>query len=585
MTDKWLLTPRDDQIRSLSEVESDFGVEVEQVIGSRLLVSELESGQIGELQTQGFRVKRLPDVNLLRIGRFVIDTSSTSETELENLDVPDGLSIPDASAQDWEHHLIQFVAPPEPDWINAVESQGLEVVDQLPPYGVFVVGDAATAQAAESLPFIAWVGPFKPAYRISATLAEQTGLIENVSISVIGDSLDPVRALIDAADGQVVSAESTEERPLDSYRTLFATVQASVIPELARLPEVRWLDYAPPYELEDERSCQIVLEDLNGVAAPNTGPNTGYQDQLFELDIDGSGVIIGVCDTGIDSHNNATMHPDLAGRLAFFADQTGGAVTDDQNGHGTHVAGIALGNAASGDTDPQGFLLGQGVAPGAQFGSVNAIGTGAGITVATMMQLMSTNGANVTNNSWGGGSGGTGYSARARTTDQLVRDPNTSSADLEQLAIVFSAGNSGGRLTSVTDPKEAKNLIVVGNSLNFRPGELFPTDDIRGISGSSSRGPAVDGRILPTVVAPGTNIIAVRSNADTSPAPGVQPPQAGVHRHGRHDSQSTSSPHRHFYGGPSCIRPVCASYRVVAQPHRWTNAQPRYAESIAHKWG
>ena len=31
--------------------------------------------------------------------------------------------------------------------------------------------------------------------------------------------------------------------------------------------------------------------------------------------------------------------------------------------------------------------------------------------------------------------------------------------------------------------------------------------------------------ILPTVVAPGTNIVAVRSTVDTDPAPGIQPPR------------------------------------------------------------
>ena len=39
---------------------------------------------------------------------------------------------------------------------------------------------------------------------------------------------------------------------------------------------------------------------------------------------------------------------------------------------------------------------------------------------------------------------------------------------------------------------------------DLAPGQGFPSDDIRGIAGTSSRGPAVDGRILPTIVAPGT---------------------------------------------------------------------------------
>lgn len=73
--------------------------------------------------------------------------------------------------------------------------------------------------------------------------------------------------------------------------------------------------------------------------------------------LSGKDVVVGVIDTGIDS-----LHPDFAGRIHRVWDQTisgpgvaegrygmelSGAslgVSDDRNGHGTHVAGIAAGN-------------------------------------------------------------------------------------------------------------------------------------------------------------------------------------------------------------------------------------------------
>jgi subtilisin family serine protease len=140
-----------------------------------------------------------------------------------------------------------------------------------------------------------------------------------------------------------------------------------------------------------------------------------------------------------------------------------------------------------------------------------------------------TNGARVQNNSWfDGGGPGAGYTANARRYDQLVRDPDDATAEPEQLAIVFSAGNRGPGASTITPPHEAKNLIVVGNSLTFRPG-VGAADDIRGISNSSSRGPAIDGRLLPNVVAPGTNVPSAWSaTGDTAtygqPIPGTGTP-------------------------------------------------------------
>lgn len=214
---------------------------------------------------------------------------------------------------------------------------------------------------------------------------------------------------------------------------------------------------------------------------------------------------IAICDTSVDTNDPATIHADLAGRFAFSVDGAGNPVTGaDTDGHGTHVAGIASGSGASGNTDPQGFLLGQGVATGATIGSVQQN------PAHTWQQRIATSaqqGAEVMNNSWA--MNGATYGANDRTVDLGVRDADPDAVGLIPLVIVFSAGNSGPGASTVT--KNPKNAILVGNQLNFRPGEGNANDDIRGINNSSSRGPAADGRTLPTVIAPGTDIISTYS--------------------------------------------------------------------------
>ena len=271
-----------------------------------------------------------------------------------------------------------------------------------------------------------------------------------------------------------------------------------------------------------------MAESTTGAGAAAV-PVTGYGTELTGAGVDGAGVTIAIVNTGIDNHDSATLHSDLRGRLAFFVDQTSGAGTTDRSGHGTHVAGIAAGDGTTADTDPGGFVLGLGMAPGADVGSLNVLGAppafSAVIDFPDQAANSVQNGAQVMNNSWGGSTSNVGYDSQCRDVDVAVRDPDPATARLERLSVVFAAGNNGGFPMTITSPHECKNAIVVGNSLNARPGELFPADDIRGISPSSSRGTAADGRMLPTVVAPGTDIVAARStvDADTGTA-GVQRP-------------------------------------------------------------
>ncbi|MBK9760901.1 MAG: S8 family serine peptidase [Flavobacteriales bacterium] len=84
--------------------------------------------------------------------------------------------------------------------------------------------------------------------------------------------------------------------------------------------------------------------------------------------------------------------------------------------------------------------------------------------------------------------------------------PKQAQLELKRRIQAFAAGNSDRRFQPLENRAKRKNAIVVGNSLNRRLNEGDGADDIRGLRASSSRGPAVDTRIRPDVMAPGTDI-------------------------------------------------------------------------------
>lgn len=84
---------------------------------------------------------------------------------------------------------------------------------------------------------------------------------------------------------------------------------------------------------------------------------------MWNLGYDGSGITIGIIDTGIDA-----SHPDLQGKVIGWVDFVNGKTTPyDDNGHGTHVASIAAGTGAASNGKYKGM------APGAKLVGIKVL--------------------------------------------------------------------------------------------------------------------------------------------------------------------------------------------------------------------
>ncbi len=365
--------------------------------------------------------------------------------------------------------------------------------------------------------YVAWVEPGQ------ARALGSRGSIESITAVRPAAKIDhslrlgPGKRLTVIAHASSIEWDSFTGALFDSYEfTGDGLLEAIELPATPRALKAAALDPAVLYVgpastglvAEDESSAQIAAGNVVGNA-----PQLGYEPFLDAIGLDGSGVTISINDDGIDA-----THPEFSGRVAKRFDYGVGG-NRPSGGHGTHVAGIAAGIAVSLPgagriTDAGGFLYGMGIAPGATLIDQPTIALQTG-DVSDPVELRRYakdavgEGAVTWNASWHSGEGtGVGYIANAALLDELVRDADADSPFDQPITLVFSSGNGAvsGSPQTITSPKEAKNIISVGNSLSARA-----TGGIDTLSGSSSRGPAVDGRILPTVAAPGSTIVSANS--------------------------------------------------------------------------
>jgi minor extracellular serine protease Vpr len=203
---------------------------------------------------------------------------------------------------------------------------------------------------------------------------------------------------------------------------------------------------------------------------------TGADVAQNELGLDGTGIRVGVMDTGIDYHNPAlggcfgsncrvTKGWDFVGDR-YDASGSGGSLTphpdadpDDCNGHGTHVSGIVGAKGVVNGTSITG------VAPGVTFGAYRVFGCGGStsedIMVAAMERALG-DGMHVLNLSIG--------DAFAWDTEPLAESMN--SAVARGMVVVISAGNSGTNgLYSLSSAGNARDVIGVA-SIDNRKVEL-----------------------------------------------------------------------------------------------------------------
>ena len=393
--------------------------------------------------------------------------------------------------------LVQLIGPARDTWLTQLSDNGLIILQYYPFNTYLVWATAAQSQQVNAFSFIRWQGYFHPIYRLSPSLASMGGEIKNIAVTFFNDgAIESTLNDIQALGGQYLQHFSAQ--PDGRFYTAIFSLDATALNAVAHLSTVWSIEYsAARPAFDDENGAQIIANNLSSGT-----PIPGYYAWLAAKGVDGSGITWADVDTGVNS-----THPDLTGRAVAFVSYPGaGSASQDLDGHGSHTAGAILGDGLNGTaiTDTNGFYWGTGAAPQANLVAQNAL-VGSSWPPTGGWQILSRdsvlNGAQGSSNSWNTGApGAQGYSTAARTHDIMVRDANWDTLTIaEPLIMVFSAGNGGPGATTITEPKEAKNLITVAASENYpRAGS-----SVNDMASYSSRGPAKDGRLLPNIAVPG----------------------------------------------------------------------------------
>jgi len=201
----------------------------------------------------------------------------------------------------------------------------------------------------------------------------------------------------------------------------------------------------------------------------------------LEHGIEGKNIRIAVLDTGIDNN-----HQDLQ-NVILEKDFTGEG-TDDEHGHGTHVASIIAGSGKSSAG------LYKGIASKASLMDIKVLnkqGSGRLSDTIAGIEYAVINNADVISMSLGAIIPCNGLDATSLASDVAVK---------KGIVVVVAAGNSGPLPGTIGSPGCAREVITVG-----------AVDHLDKIAVFSSRGPTLDGRVKPDIVAPGVLITAAKS--------------------------------------------------------------------------
>jgi uncharacterized protein (TIGR03382 family) len=380
-----------------------------------------------------------------------------------------GAETPPEPADGRRHpYLIQVEGRVDEEVEAAIAATGAIPERYFPDDALLVLATPGEAARARELPWVRAAAAMPASWRIDPALK---AVRPDATAAVLVELAPGAEA---AAVARAIADLGGQPGEAPASWLLEAHLPGRAIEPLAARPDVLYVAPAPEFRVANREARQVV----EGETVDGAGP-------LAERGLRGQGQLVAVADGGVDLDSCYFAGDKVAAYEAW--DDDGG----DETGHGTHVAG-----SLAGDRHENGLADGNdGLAPAARL-FVQDVGsrddTSLDRVPADLGRLFRSAyraGARIHSDSWG--TPGATYGPVARSLDLFV-------ADHPDFLVLVANGNSGPEEGSVGSPATAKNALSVGAS--------GAGDRVDRVASFSSRGPTADGRVKPTLLAPGASI-------------------------------------------------------------------------------
>ena len=448
----------------------------------------------------------LPDDSIRNLVGQLEDSLSMEERSLL---AHSRLGIHDASGVLFEHEIPEELLTVRPDLVLVListeyrfsevratisEQAGVEVREFIAPSGLLVQGTQNGLAMLKDIGGIASIQPVPLAMVVDFSVMELSGeepvRIESWRAETLLPGVDisdnwgmRLHQEIDHVANHMLSDPSLAETGR------YDGITSASIATIAAEPSVSWIGPQPSLTIWNDQARNHM--------------NINAMESYYTTDLDGSGQIIAVADSGLD-HDHGDFGSRIIGNVDVIGD---GSTADAHSGHGTHVACTVLGDGSRGTYT--------GIAPGAElyFQAMENDNSGSfqWSSINNMLNTAYNNGARIHSNSWGSKSSSEWgvYTSSSEDVDDRTRYYDQYYSGREGLVVLFAAGNDGSDPDTIGSPATAKNTITVGNSQNRYQGSPNTIMD------GSSRGPVDDGRIKPDILAPGGYVRSCRAQEAT----------------------------------------------------------------------